>query len=186
MSADRVESSSGARRLAPTVVTFLGRSGSGKTSLLERLIPSLELRELRVGAVKHTSHGFSADKPGKDSHRLYASGAAVVALASLEQIATFTRRDPEEQQGVALDEVLAGLPDGLDVVLAEGFSWEPVARFVLVPESEEPLEHHLEGGEVIRIVKLPKTLRGEKPVFADSLVESLSDEIVERWESQRR
>ena len=60
---------------APGVVGLVGRSGSGKTSLLESLIPALTARGLAVGAVKHTSHGFTADRPGKDSYRLYESGA---------------------------------------------------------------------------------------------------------------
>ena len=77
----------------PLVVGFVGPSNVGKTSLLERLIPALAARGLSVAAVKHSSHGFAADRPGKDSHRLYTAGAAAVALISREQLATFTRRD---------------------------------------------------------------------------------------------
>jgi len=49
------------------IVAVVGRSGSGKTTLIERLIPELERRSLRVGAVKHTHHDFDLNARGKDS-----------------------------------------------------------------------------------------------------------------------
>ena len=161
----------------PAVVGVAGRSGSGKTSLLELLIPHLASRGLAVGTVKHTSHGFLADRPGKDSYRLYESGAASVALISREQLATFTRRSGDAGPDVSLDTALASLPEGLDVVLVEGFSWEPIPRFVLVPDSESPIPEHLARGEVLRIVEVLPRQEGRKPEFPRELVESLADAI---------
>ena len=63
------------------VVGFVGPSGVGKTTLLERLVEALSRRGLAVAAVKHASHGFLADRPGKDSYRLYEAGAEAVAVA---------------------------------------------------------------------------------------------------------
>jgi molybdopterin-guanine dinucleotide biosynthesis protein B len=154
-----------------------GRSGSGKTSLLELLIPHLASRGLAVGTVKHTSHGFLADRPGKDSYRLYESGAASVALISRQQLATFTRRSGHAGPDVSLDTALASLPEGLDVVLVEGFSWEPIPRFVLVPDSESPIPEHLARGEVLRIVEVSPQQKGRRPEFPRALVESLADAI---------
>jgi molybdopterin-guanine dinucleotide biosynthesis adapter protein len=51
------------------VVGFAGYSGSGKTTLVERLIPALKMRGLRVSVVKHAHHNFDIDHPGKDTHR---------------------------------------------------------------------------------------------------------------------
>jgi len=160
------------------VVGVAGRSGSGKTSLLELLIPCLAARGLAVGAVKHTSHGFLADRPGKDSHRLYDAGAASVALISRQQLATFTRRDDEASSDVSLAAALASLPGDLDVVLVEGFSWEPIPRFVLVPDSESPIPEHLSRGEVLRIVKIPPQREGERPELSRTLIDSLADEVI--------
>jgi molybdopterin-guanine dinucleotide biosynthesis protein B len=162
----------------PAVVGVAGRSGSGKTSLLELLIPHLSARGLAVGTVKHTSHGFLADRPGKDSYRLYESGAASVALISRQQLATFTRRSDDASPDVSLDTALASLPGDLDVVLVEGFSWEPIPRFVLVPDSESPIPEHLSRGRVLRIVKLLPQREGEKPEFPRTLIDSLADEVV--------
>jgi len=161
----------------PAVFGVVGRSGSGKTSLLELLIPHLTKRGLAVGTVKHTSHGFLADRPGKDSYRLYESGAAAVALISRQQLATFTRRSDDASPDVSLDTALASLPKGLDVILVEGFSWEPIPRFVLVPDSESPLPDHLSRGEVLGILRVPATPDGLKPSFTRSLVEAITGEI---------
>ena len=162
---------------AGAVIGVVGRSGSGKTSLLELLIAQLTSRGLAVGAVKHTSHGFLADRPGKDSYRLYESGAATVALVSGQQLATFTRRSGDASPDVSIDTALASLPRGLDVVLVEGFSWEPIPRFVLVPDSEPPIPEHLSRGEVLRILRVPAKSDGSKPSFSQALVESLATEI---------
>jgi molybdopterin-guanine dinucleotide biosynthesis protein B len=162
------------------VVGVVGRSGSGKTSLLEQLVPSVGSRGLLVGAVKHTSHGFEADRPGKDSHRLYASGAAAVALISRAQLATFTRLGDGSAPEVSLAAALRSLPAALDVVLVEGFSWEPIPRFVLVPESESPIPEHLSRGEVLRIVKVLSQPVGGKPEFSRTLIDALTDEVVRR------
>ena len=87
---------------------MVGASGAGKTSLLEQLLPALRARGLAVGAVKHASHGFEADRPGKDSQRLYAAGADAVALVSGRQVACFAR----PHQG----------KDGIDTELADAIA----------------------------------------------------------------
>jgi len=161
----------------PAVFGVVGRSGSGKTSLLELLIPHLTKRGLAIGTVKHTSHGFLADRPGKDSYRLYESGAAAVALISRQQLATFTRRSDGASPDVSLDTALASLPKGLDVILVEGFSWVPIPRFVLVPDSESPIPDHLSRGEVLGILRVPATPDGLKPSFTQALVEAITGEI---------
>ena len=165
-----------------TVIGFVGPSGIGKTTLLEQLIAALSRRGLAVGAVKHASHGFVADRPGKDSHRLYDSGAGAVTLISREQIATFRRPEAGDAGEVSLAAALAALPRTLDLVLAEGFSWEPIPRVVLFSASGEPRPEHLEGGQVIELVSVPVSSRGEPLAFSDALIEGL----VEAVELRRR
>jgi molybdopterin-guanine dinucleotide biosynthesis protein B len=162
------------------VIGVVGPSGTGKTSLLERIVPALRRRGLTVGVVKHASHGFLADCPGKDSHRLYESGAAAVGLISREQVATFARRHEAEGEEVSLSAALAALPDGLDVVLAEGFSWEPIPRLVLSSGVEETAPKYLGPGEVLDIVTVPSPLEGRPPDFSTELVESLARIIAAR------
>jgi len=168
----------GARPAA--VLGVVGSSSVGKTSLLEAWVPALRERGLAVGVLKHASHGFLADRPGKDSYRLYESGAEAVALVSCDQIATFTRRDGSQGEAVSLALALATLPAGLDLVLAEGFAWEPIPRVVLFPIDGEPRREHLELGEVLKLICVPAAQPGKQPPFSPVLIDSLVELALER------
>jgi molybdopterin-guanine dinucleotide biosynthesis protein B len=101
-------------------VGFVGLSGSGKTTLIERLIPLLARRGLTVSALKHAHHGFDIDRPGKDSFRFRAAGAAQVMIAAPERWALMTElRD----QAAGFDQLLTELAP-CDLVLVEGFRSE--------------------------------------------------------------
>lgn len=169
----------------PPVVGFVGPSGVGKTSLLERLIPALARHGLSVGVLKHAHHGFLADRPGKDSHRLYESGAEAVALISREQVATFARRAPGAGEEVSLAAALASLPPHLDLVLAEGFSWEPIPRIVLARRGEAPAREHCTRGEVLQIVRVPDPPQDARPVYPEALIESLARALAARVPGHR-
>lgn len=166
------------------VVGVVGPSGAGKTTLLERLIPAVEARGLAVAAVKHASHGFQADRPGKDSHRLFESGARAVALVSPERTATFVRRPAPGRP--RLGPALRTLPGPLDLVLVEGFSWEPIPRIVVVPESGAPKQDYLSAGEVIEMVGAPRAPLGGPPLYADAVVEDLARTLELRARSRGR
>ncbi len=111
--------SGGVRGSAP-VITFVGKSGTGKTTYLERLIPVLKGRGLRLALVKHDAHGFEMDTPGKDTYRFSAAGADVVAISSAEKMAMI-QRPPRE---LTLDQVIAQLPP-VDLILTEGYKTLP-------------------------------------------------------------
>lgn len=166
------------RRELPFVVGVVGNSGVGKTTLLEELIPELTDHGRAVAVVKHASHGFDVDRPEKDSHRLYTAGSKAVALASATQVATFVRPEPDERASLA--GAMAGLPCGIDVVLVEGFAWEPIPRFVLVAPGQAPRREHRELGPALRIIEVPEPRYGTKPVFARELIQEITVEIERR------
>jgi len=99
------------------VVAIVGRQGSGKTTLIERLIPDLKRRGLSVSTIKHTHHHpIELDVPGKDSHRHRTAGAAEVIVASDTGWARISAsREPASLQ------ILLGQLRPVDVVLVEGF-----------------------------------------------------------------
>ncbi|HEX2543572.1 MAG TPA: molybdopterin-guanine dinucleotide biosynthesis protein B [Ramlibacter sp.] len=101
------------------VVGFAGYSGSGKTHLVERLIPALKLRGLRVSVAKHAHHDFDIDHPGKDTHRHREAGAFEVVVASDRRLALM--REFEQPARLSVHHLLAELYDGVDWVLVEGF-----------------------------------------------------------------
>ena len=67
------------------VLAIAAWSGTGKTSLLKKLIPALYARGIRTGVIKHTHHNMDIDKPGKDSYELRRAGAAQTMVASAQR-----------------------------------------------------------------------------------------------------
>lgn len=167
----------GSRR-APALIAVVGHSDSGKTSLLERLVPALTRRGLRVGCAKHASHGFDADQPGKDSYRLFQSGAQAVALVGGRQVATFVRQDEECDDENSLLKALETLPKNLDLVLVEGFSWEPIPRIVLSSGKDGAISKHSGTGKVLRYLRTDRRSPSTGPLFSPELIESLADQLV--------
>ena len=99
------------------VVAIVGRQGSGKTTLIERLIPALQARGLSVSTIKHTHHhDIELDVPGKDSHRHRLAGASEVIVAS----DTGWARIAASTEPASLPDLLGQLRP-VDVVLVEGF-----------------------------------------------------------------
>ncbi|MGY6037853.1 molybdopterin-guanine dinucleotide biosynthesis protein B [Aeromonas sp. AE23HZ002T15] len=108
---------------------FVAWSGTGKTTLLEQLIPRLRERGLRLGVLKHTHHQFDMDKPGKDSYRLRQAGASQVMAASSLRHALI-RETPDGEPPFA--ELLASFDwSRLDLLLIEGFKHEHFPKIEL-------------------------------------------------------
>jgi molybdopterin-guanine dinucleotide biosynthesis adapter protein len=101
------------------VVGFAGYSGSGKTTLVEKLIPALKLRGLRVSVVKHAHRHFDVDHPGKDTYRHREAGAFEVVVASPHRLALM--REFEQPAQLTVHQLIAELYEGVDWVLVEGF-----------------------------------------------------------------
>ncbi len=99
---------------------FAAYSGTGKTTLLIRLIPLLVEQGLRLGIIKHSHHDFEIDNPDKDSYKLHHAGAMQTLLTSKYRSALIQERQPQQEPD--LDEEYAKLDhDRLDLVLVEGF-----------------------------------------------------------------
>jgi molybdopterin-guanine dinucleotide biosynthesis protein B len=95
-----------------------GWSGSGKTTLIAKLLPELTARGLRVSTLKHSSHAFDIDRPGKDSHTHRQAGASEVMVSSARRWALIheNRNEPE----ASLDDLIARMTP-VDLLLVEGF-----------------------------------------------------------------
>ncbi len=110
------------------VVGIVGRSGSGKTTLIERLLPLLRARGLRVSTVKRTHHSVDLDPPGKDSRRHRDAGAEEVLLVG-ERRWALLRETPDAPP--PLSALLRRLAP-VDLVLVEGFGDDAGPRLELV------------------------------------------------------
>ncbi|MBM3501190.1 MAG: molybdopterin-guanine dinucleotide biosynthesis protein B [Armatimonadetes bacterium] len=132
--------SQAARRLPVPVIGVCGYSNSGKTLLLERLVPRLTGRGLRVALIKDSHHPLDVDRSGKDSDRLFAVGADVLVCGADQ---TFIRLHAAR---LTLDECLARLPGGYDLVLVEGFRNVALPKIRLDDEPDDQLLARLTDG----------------------------------------
>nr|VFJ86691.1 MAG: molybdopterin-guanine dinucleotide biosynthesis protein B [Candidatus Kentron sp. LFY]VFJ87060.1 MAG: molybdopterin-guanine dinucleotide biosynthesis protein B [Candidatus Kentron sp. LFY]VFK15572.1 MAG: molybdopterin-guanine dinucleotide biosynthesis protein B [Candidatus Kentron sp. LFY] len=112
------------------VVGFIAWSGTGKTTLLTRLIPLLGERGLRVGLVKHCHHDFEIDKPGKDSFELRKVGANPVLVGSRHRWALI-EETPDADELTLENTLIHFQHDRPDVILVEGFKREPYPKIEL-------------------------------------------------------
>lgn len=107
----------------PQMVSIVGNSASGKTTLLEKLIRELKKRGHRIGVIKHAHHGFDLDREGKDSWRHKQAGADTVVIASPGRLAMI--KDDEKSESLhRLEEYL----EDVDLVLVEGFKKKPCPK----------------------------------------------------------
>ena len=101
----------------PPIVSIIGRSKSGKTTLIEKLIGELKSRGYHVATIKHTGEGIAFDEPGKDSWRHIEAGSEATILSSPSKLVLVKPLTRE----ITLDEVAYLLAEDCDIVLAEGF-----------------------------------------------------------------
>jgi len=163
------------------VVGFAAYSGTGKTTLLTRVIPALVARHLRVGLVKHAHHKFDIDYPGKDSYRLRKAGASQVLVGSGQRWALMVEH--EEQGDRSLEFHVRKLDlDNLDLILAEGFKTAPVPKIeVWRPSLDNPPLHENDRHIIAVATDAPDALDTDLPVFALDEVEAIADFIVDRF-----
>jgi len=142
----------------PLIISIVGYSKSGKTTLLEKIIPILKSRGHTVGVIKHAGHGFSPDQPDKDSCKLQEAGAEGVVLVGSGQIGFLGRVD--ENDPMLLDRIEQTFFFDRDIVLTEGFKKSDKPKIVVLTRGrEEQLLKEIEGNIVATI--------GEKPVRSD-------------------
>jgi molybdopterin-guanine dinucleotide biosynthesis protein MobB len=112
------------------VLGFAAYSGTGKTTLLVKLLPMLKERGLRIAMIKHAHHDFDIDKPGKDSYELRKAGADQMLIASDKRCALMTENN--EVADPRLEDLIERLSlDECDLVLVEGFRHVPFEKIEL-------------------------------------------------------
>lgn len=160
--------------LKPPVISFVGWSNSGKTTLLEKLIAELKRRGYRVGTVKHIHRPIDLDKPGKDTYRHAQAGAEAVIIAGSDGFGLI-RKTKEEW---SLNKLLPLLAD-LDILITEGFKQEDTPQIEVycegVSKGSAAQPEHL----IAVVSNVP--LKRDVPVFDRDDPVSIADFIEQKY-----
>ncbi|MBW1888238.1 MAG: molybdopterin-guanine dinucleotide biosynthesis protein B, partial [Deltaproteobacteria bacterium] len=157
----------------PSIVSIVGKSGAGKTTLMEKLIPELKRMGLRVGTIKHDVHGFELDHPGKDSWRHKQAGSATTIISSLHKIGMVMDVDHDH----TLDE-LAPFLSGVDIILSEGYKRENKPKVEIFRKEIHNSPLCLDDGNLIALMTnadidpgVPRFSTGDINGLADFLIQ---------------
>ncbi|MCU0603951.1 MAG: molybdopterin-guanine dinucleotide biosynthesis protein B [Desulfobacterales bacterium] len=163
----------------PPIVSIVGRSNSGKTTLIEKLIPVLRQRGYRIGTIKHTHHPIEVDRTGKDSARHRSAGAATVILASPGHIAMFKTTASE-----SLDPLIRYFDD-VDLLITEGYKREFMPK-IEVLRAAVGTELLCRDDPQLVAVAADAALQVHVPVFRLNDPDSIADLIEQLFLNDRR
>jgi molybdopterin-guanine dinucleotide biosynthesis adapter protein len=159
------------------VLGLAAYSGTGKTTLLVKILAVLRRQGYRVGVVKHAHHSFEIDKPGKDSYELRKAGAVQTLVGSRHRWALVAEKADEREP--RLDDLLRHLDqEALDFILVEGFKAERFPKIELHrPALGHPLLHP--GDDTIVAVATDAPLPGQTslPLLDLNMPEEIADFI---------
>ncbi len=158
----------------PPVISIVSKKNSGKTTLLEKLIPELRSRGVRVGTIKHDTHGFEIDHKGKDTWRHKQAGAQTVVISSPWKISLI--KDVEEE--LDIDQIAAQFFGDMDLVITEGYkqAHKPQIEVFRSAAHREPL-HSKENRKNLVAVMSDVPVDLGVPRFDIDDVKSLADFI---------
>jgi molybdopterin-guanine dinucleotide biosynthesis protein MobB len=167
----------------PLILSVVGFSNSGKTTLVEKMIPLLKAKGYSVGVIKHSSHEFSLDQPGKDSNKFKKSGADGVALVGGGELGFLGQID--ESDPLILDRLEQTFFSDRDILLTEGFKRGGKPKIaVLSRGKEEELLREIDETVIATVGERP--FRSDIPHFDSNNPEHLVIHIVERFLKDRK
>lgn len=158
----------------PMIISVVGKSQSGKTTLIEKLIPELKKRGYRIGTVKHTFHGFDMDKKGKDSWRHKAAGAETVVVVSKGKIAMVKNENCETLSG------LEKYFDDMDLIITEGFKRKNRPKIEIFRSARNKKPLCKENDNLIPLVT-DMDINLNVPTFGLEEIEALADLIEKKY-----
>jgi molybdopterin-guanine dinucleotide biosynthesis adapter protein len=156
----------------PMVLITAGKSGSGKTTILEKLIPELKKRRLRVGTIKHHHADFEMDVPGKDSWRHKKAGAVKTVISSPNRIGIVMDVDHDHSP-----EELAHFLTGVDIILVEGFKGETLPKVEIFRKDIHESPSFLKDPNLIAMAT-DAELDADVPKFGLNDMKGLADLII--------
>jgi molybdopterin-guanine dinucleotide biosynthesis protein B len=162
--------------MVPPIVSIVGKSDAGKTTLLVKLVRELRARGYRVGTVKHDPHGFDIDHEGKDSWRHKQAGACTVALSSPKKLALIKDVDSEE----TLDSLASKYFKDVNIILTEGYKKEDKPKIQVFRSQVHETPLWKEDEHLLALVS-DTSLELDVPRFVLDDIEGLADFLEQRY-----
>jgi molybdopterin-guanine dinucleotide biosynthesis adapter protein len=158
----------------PPIVSIVGKSSTGKTTFLEKILRELTSRGYKVATIKHSHHSISFDDPSKDSYRHAQAGAAVTMVSSTTSF-QIIKQLPRE---LTIDELARHLGEEYDLILTEGFSRGNAPKIEIHRKEAGPL---LEVASKLFAVVTDEPMDTEASQFALDDVKGVADLIVQKF-----
>lgn len=168
---------------APLILGIVGKSDTGKTTLILKLILELVKRGYKVGTVKNCPHGFNIDKKGKDSWRFSQSGSEGVLLISPDEFAIAGKRDKKDSEDIL--GIFTLLFHDFDIVLIEGFSSLQKVRKIELLRKEISDKINPSLKKVVAVVS-DFILKTDKPVFKPDEITNIVDFMEKEMEKENK
>jgi molybdopterin-guanine dinucleotide biosynthesis adapter protein len=159
------------------IVSIVGKSDVGKTTLLEKILKELKARGYRIATIKHDAHSFEIDHPGKDSWRHKQAGAVMTVISSKEKIAVVADSDHD----LTLDEIRERYIEGVDLILSEGYKRETHPKIEVFRSEHRPEMLCTDDDSLVAVAGDPPNPPGHVPVFDLNRPEAICDFIEERF-----
>lgn len=158
------------------ILSFVGHSGSGKTTIVEKVIASLTGAGLKVAIIKHDVHGFEMDRPGKDSWRHKQAGAVATIVSSPSKIGLVMDSDHDH-----CPEVLAHLIEFADLILTEGYKKEPHPKIeVFRPHATGDDNPLCKDDPALLAIVSDEAIESRVPIFGTSDIEGVAA-FIKSW-----
>ena len=167
----------------PFIIGIAGRSGTGKTTLILKLIPELTGRGYKVGTVKNCPHGFDVDRKGKDSYKFAREGSKGVLLISPERVAFIGDKKGKKSSDIV--RMINLLFSNFDIVLVEGFSEERRIKKIEVI-GKGISEQIISSPDRLIAVVSDKEIKTGKPIFKPDEIPELVNFLEKFMNEEKR
>jgi molybdopterin-guanine dinucleotide biosynthesis adapter protein len=162
----------------PAIVSIVGKSSTGKTTFLEKLIRELAGRGYRLATIKHSHHSISFDQPNKDSWRHARAGAVATMVSSTTEIQIIKPVTRE----LSIEELAAHLGTDYDLILTEGFSRGNAPKIEIHRKDAGPL---LDVASNLIAVVTDEPVESETPQFSLEDVKGVADLVEKKYLEKR-
>ena len=155
------------------LISIVGTSKTGKTTLIEGLLPLFRKDGLRIATIKHHHLDFEFDVKGKDTQRHRAAGASTVILASPRKLA-FVKDLNEE---MLLGDIVSRYVDDVDLIIAEGYKRGNIPKIEVFRHDNGKIPLCMADSSILAIVT-DKPVKSSIPQFAPDDYEKIATFVI--------